>query len=120
MAVDPEGLHLNLQPGGLSDLGTYMEGRSPVVLWREPKEGAALAGAPRKLGEGERRRRAGRGVRADGEAECGATLDTAEPGLPLRWCPAVPATCCSSPPPPGAPGTKPAAELACSAATLIR
>lgn len=46
---------------------------------------------------------AGQGARAGGEAECGATPDMAEPGLPLRWPPAALSTCCSSALPLGAP-----------------
>lgn len=118
--VDREGLDLNLRPGGQSDWGTYMEVRSPVVLWRELKEGAALAGAPLRLGEEVRRREAGRGVKAGGEAECGATPDMVEPGLRLRWSPAALLTYCSSAPPLDDPGMRPAGELACSAATSIR
>ena len=120
MAVAPWGLDLNLGPGGQSDRGTYMEVQSPVVLCHEQNEGAALAEAPRRWGEEGRRREAGRGGRAGGEAECGATPDTAVPGLPLRLSPAVLSTCCSSLPPRGAPATRPAAGLVCSAATSIR
>lgn len=107
--VEPEGWEANLRPAGQSVQGTYMEVRSPVVLWLDLKKGAALAGAPRRSGEEGRRREAGRGARAGGGAECGATLDTAEPGLRLRLSPAALSTYCLSAAPLGAPWMRPAA-----------
>ena len=80
MAVAQESLCSDLRPGEPSDQGTYMEGRSPAVLWRELQKGAALAGAPRRLAAEGRRRGAGQGARAGGEAGCGATRDMAGPG----------------------------------------
>lgn len=119
-AVDPEGLDSNLRPGGQSDQGTYMKVQSPVVLWHELKQGAALAGALLRSGEGVRRREVGWEAMAGGEAECGATPDTAGPGLPLHSSPAALSTYWLSAPPLGAPWMRPAAELACSAVTSIR
>ncbi len=97
-----------------------MEVRSLVVLWRELKEGAGLAGAPQRSGEEGRRREAGRGVKAGGEAECGAIPDMVEPGLRLHWSQAALSTYCSSAPPLGAPGMRPVDDLVCSAVTSIR
>lgn len=119
MVVDPRGLDLNLRPGWRPDQETYMK-LSPVVLWRELKEVGAPAEAPQISGEEEKRRAAGQGVKAGGVAECGATPDTAGPGLPFHWCQVAPLIYCSRELLRGAPGMRPVAESASSAATLIR
>lgn len=93
---------------------------SPVALWRELKEVAALAGAPQILGEEETRREADRGVRAGGGADCEATPDTAEPGLPFHWCQVVPLIYYSQVFLLSAPGMRPAAESVYLAAALSR